>query len=164
MSRDTIPRSIMSIVKQPAQNCYRQDSTLLLLPPFCTLYCSILCTAGVVFGSGAPRSALILMEDPVHVLDGRYISSSSIIVHEHDGHILSYVGKDWNSLSVVLVLPGTKRLSCCRSNTTMRDERHSGVATRNLLFVFVIVFYGNSFLWLVLVSVASSRTTPPRAG
>ena len=36
----------------------------------------------------------------------------------------------------------------------MHDERHSGVATRNLLFVFVIVFYGNSFLWLGLVSVA----------
>ena len=45
----------------------------------------------------------------------------------------------------------------------MCDERHSGVATGNLLFVFVIVFYGNSFLWLGLVSVASSRTTPPRA-
>ena len=67
--------------------------------------------------------------------------------------ILSYVGKDWNSLSSVIL--SDCPVAIATRQCVMNVIRASLLET--FCFVFVIVFYGNGFLWLVLVSVASSH-------
>ena len=77
-----------------------------------------------------------------------------------DHSFLSYVGKDWNSLSSVIL--SDYPVAIATRQCVMNVIRASLLET--FCFVFVIVFYGNGFLWLVLVSVASSRQRRPEQG
>ena len=74
--------------------------------------------------------------------------------------ILSYVGKDWNLLSSVIL--SDCPVAIATRQCVMNVIRASLLET--FCFVFVIVFYGNGFLWLVLVSVASSHQRRPEQG